>query len=88
MDKIENLESVIQLLRAHKCLIEKVDSDTPLDQLEMESIRMAGFVMELEEQFSILVTDEAYGKWIRVGDIAEYIDYYLEEYGDGRLGEM
>ncbi len=88
MAEIENLESVIHLLRASKCGREQVDSETPLDLLEMDSIQMAGFVMSLEDEFSIMVTDEAYQKWIKVGDITEYIEYYLEEYGDGKLSEM
>ena len=88
MADVENIERVINLLRSHKCVNEQIDSETPMDQLEIDSVEMASFVLDLEEMFSILVTDEAFKKWIKVGDIAEYAEYYLEEYGNGKLNEM
>ncbi|MBW7996131.1 MAG: acyl carrier protein [Candidatus Glassbacteria bacterium] len=88
MAEHKNLESVIHLLRAHKCANEKIDAGTPIDLLEIESIRMADFVLSLEEEFSILVTDERFKRWTKVGDIADYIETYLEKYGTGELGEM
>jgi acyl carrier protein len=88
MGEIENLESVFHLLRVNKCENEQLDSETPLDQLGMDSIQMAGLVIGIEDEFSIMVTDEAFQKWMKVGDVAEYIQYYLEEYGDGKLSEM
>lgn len=88
MAGLENLESVIHLLRAHKCANEKLDAETPIDQLEIDSIRMTGFILSIEEEFDILVTDEAFGRWMKVGDIAEYIALYQEEYGTGELHEI
>lgn len=88
MDELENIESVIRLLRAHKCANENLNSETLIDQLEMDSIHIASFILDLEEEFSILVSDEAFSNWIKVGDIAEHIDSYLEEYGSGDLSEM
>ena len=88
MAELKNLESVIHLLRAHKCTNEQLDSETLIDQLEIDSIRMAGFVLNLEEEFSILVPDEAFKRWRKVADIANYVESYLEEYGPGDLSQM
>jgi acyl carrier protein len=88
MADIEFLEKVLHLLQVNKCKKERIDSETPLDQLEMDSIQMASLVIGLEDELGIMVTDEAYKKWIKVGDIVEYVEYYLEEYGDGELREM
>ncbi len=88
MAEVENLERVLNLLRVHTRANESFDSETPLDRLEIDSVGMASFVIDLEEAFSILVTDEAFNKWIKVGDIAEYLKGYLEEYGNGKLSEM
>ena len=82
------IDGVIQMLRAHRCVIERLEPETLMDQLEMDSIHLAGFMIDLEEQYRILVPDEEFKRWIKVGDIAEYIEKYTEEYGGGDLSEM
>ena len=82
------MDGVMQLLRVHKCANERLEPETLMDQLEMDSVHLAGFMLDLEEQYRILVPDEEFKRWIKVGDIAEYIEKYTEEYGGGDLSEM
>ena len=88
MADLENLDGVIQLLKANKCMNQTLRAETLIEELEMDSIHMAGFLLDLEEQYRIMVTDEEFQRWIKVGDIAEYIDKFAEEYGAGDLSEM
>jgi acyl carrier protein len=88
MADIENMEIIIQMLRANKCVNSKLDEDMLLDDLEMDSIHMAGFLLDMEERFRLYVPDEEFKRWIKLGDIADYVDKFMEEYGSGDLREM
>lgn len=53
---------------------EEVKPESSLtDDLMMDSIELVELVMALEEEFDILISDEAAEKWETAGDVAEYL---------------
>lgn len=53
---------------------EEVTPESSLtDDLMMDSIELVELVMALEEEFDILISDEAAEKWKTAGDVAEYL---------------
>lgn len=88
MSETEDLQRIIELLRARKCANDNLTGDTPLDELEFNSIQYTSFLMDLEEEFGVLVSDEARERWLKLEDIAEFIDEYRQVYGTGGVGEM
>jgi acyl carrier protein len=88
MADLENMDGVVHLLKANKCMNQTLRAETLIEELEMDSIHMAGFLLDLEEQFRIVVPDEEFQRWIKLADIAEYIERFSGEYGSGDLSEM
>jgi acyl carrier protein len=88
MSDLEDLQRITELLRARKCANERLDGSTPLDELEFSSIQYTSFLMDLEEEFGVLVSDEARNRWLKLEDIADFIEEYREVYGMGEVGEM
>ena len=84
----EIMDAIVQMLRTHKCANESLRAETPIEELQIDSIQMTGFVLDLEERFRIMVPDEEFKSWITVGDIAGYIDKFIENYGTSDLSEM
>jgi len=88
MSDPDYLNIVIGLLKTNRCLNEKLDATTRLDQLEVDSMHLTRFLMDLEKEMRILVPDEVWVKWVSVADISDYVEKYKVEYGDGELQEM
>ena len=55
-------------------LPDNVSADTVIEDLQLDSPDVVELVMELEEEFDLNIDDEAVGKWVTFGDIANYID--------------
>ena len=80
-------DAVAGLLRANKCLKENLDTDTLVEELEMDSVHLTYFLLELEEHFEVVVPDEIWQKWTKVGDIVDYITEYQQKYSNTAVSE-
>ncbi|HUU30114.1 MAG TPA: phosphopantetheine-binding protein [archaeon] len=83
----EILESVIQLLQSNKCNYENVNGETRIEELAGDSLVLTSFLLDLEERFGIVATDEIWLKWNKIGDLINYIAGFLEEYSSINLSE-
>ena len=79
MDSI--LEGVIHQLTANGCKLESITGETTVEELEMDSLHQTFFLLDLEESFNILVTDQTWALWLKVGDITAYIEEYRLKFG-------
>ena len=86
MDSI--LEGVIHQLKANGCKLESVDGETAIAELEMDSLHLTMFLLDLEDSFKILVTDQIWAQWLRVSDIAAYTEQYRLKFGLANLKEL
>ncbi len=82
------LKEVIQVFESNSCPLENIDAETMIENLELDSIGLTKVLMDLEDQFSIYVPDQAWGKWLNIGDLIEYISNYQQEFGGLNLKEM
>ncbi|HLA41694.1 MAG TPA: hypothetical protein VJ417_16945 [Candidatus Glassbacteria bacterium] len=88
MSDPEYLDRVIKLLRANQCRNEHLDGYTRIDQLEIDSVHLTRFLLDLEKELQILVPDEARVPWVCVADIADYAEKYRVDFGGEGLREL
>ena len=88
MSETPVLADIIRLLQNNKCLLQNINEGTMIENLEIDSVMLTSFLMELEEQFNLLVTDEIWSKWKKVGDIVSYIIEFQQEYSGLKLSEL
>lgn len=82
------LKEVIQVFESNSCPLENIDAETMIENLELDSIGLTKVLMDLEDQFSIYVPDQAWGGWQNIGHLIEYISNYQQEFGGLNLKEM
>ncbi len=88
MSEIPILADVIRLLQNNRCPLQKIDEQTMIENLEIDSVMLTSFLIELEEQFNLLVTDGIWSKWKKVGDIVSYIIEFQQEYSTVKLSDI
>jgi len=84
----EILKELISILKSNRCPLEKIDAETRIEDLELDSVGLTKVLMDLEDHFSILVTDQTWVKWQDLGEVVEYISNYRKEFGQMNLTEM
>ncbi len=82
------LKEVIQVFESNSCPLENIDAETMIENLELDSIGLTKVLMDLEDQFSIYVPDQAWGGWQNIGDLIKYISNYQQKFGGLNLKEM
>lgn len=69
---------IASLLRQNRCRLDNVNEQTEIQNFDMDSLRLTGFLMDMEDFFKVLVPDREWERWNNVGDIIDYILNYLE----------
>ncbi len=77
MTRDEMFSGLVSLLRQNRCRKETIGTETAIQDLGVDSVRMTACLMELEELFKVLVPDQEWSKWNTLGDILDYIENYL-----------
>ena len=86
MDSI--LAGVIHQLTANGCKLESITVETTVEELEMDSLHRTLFLLDLEDSFNILVADQTWAKWLKIGDIVEYIEEFRLKFGLANFKEL
>ncbi|MGE4484379.1 MAG: acyl carrier protein [Oscillospiraceae bacterium] len=73
------LERVIKTLASQLSLDEKdIRSETDIiEDLGADSLDLAELMMNLEEEFGIVITDEAVSELHTVQDVADFVEKYI-----------
>ena len=66
------------LLKANGCQVENLSKDTRLKELGMSSVHLTSALLELEDHFEVLVSDETWTAWQTIDDIVNYIAEYKQ----------
>lgn len=88
MSETPVLADVIRLLQNNRCQLQNINEGTMIENLEIDSVMLTSFLIELEEQFNLLVTDEIWSKWKKVGDIVSYVIEFQQEYSTVKLSDI
>ena len=79
MSRDEIVQNIHSLLRQNRSKVERLNEDTAIADFRIDSVRMTGFLMDVEEFFKVLVPDQEWAKWQKVADMVNYIEGYLIE---------
>lgn len=71
-------DHVIRIVRENVHTIGAIDDATMLVDLDLDDCHLASIAMELEDEFSITVTEEDYESWDSVGDIRATVTEKLD----------
>lgn len=57
--------------------IENIEPETTFEEMDADSLDLVEFVMSLEEEFEIEISDEEIEKIKTVGDVVKYIEAHI-----------
>ena len=73
------IAEIIRILKDHGCQAPDLNEMTEIDSLQMDSVSLTETLMEIENHFSVIIPDSAWGSWIELREVVEYIVSYLHD---------
>lgn len=73
------------ILASPNVKIKTVDAEMDLEAIKMDSLETLSMAMDLEDTFSIEITDEELGEFKKVSDVLVYMDAKLQSKQDGAI---
>jgi len=67
-----------RLLQASGCQLTNLGMDTRVEELGMDSIELSMLLLDIEDHFKVLVSDEIWTGWQVIGDVLDYIAEYKQ----------
>ena len=67
-----------KILKNNGCQASNLSIDTQIVELGMSSVELTSALLEVEDQFEVLIPDDFWGKWKTIGDAIEYIAEYKQ----------
>lgn len=75
-DLFERLKKLVEESGTEK---KDIRMETKIEELDLDSVNLTSLLLDIEEQFNVLVTDEIWVEWEYLRDVIEYVDQYLSD---------